>query len=281
MKDKFDSGILNSSETLKKGYSIVISNIGKTVALITLAISALVSFTDIAFCDFETKSFTTTLIMLLSASYIMYFSLEDAGEKLGRDSDEYKAELERYNTARNSINADMMPALREFCLEYRNAELEYRRSNLLMSEGYTESDYNAYKSGTVMSKKEERCMRRAGRMKPAELTAASLMRVNERLHADELKNPASGKLLSTLMRLIPSTVCMFFTVSVMVSAKENMDAMAVIEGILKLSALPIMGLKGYTAGYEYSHTRETEWIKTKTGLLESFLRTSAARANAN
>ena len=94
MKDGFDMGIVSSGQLVKKGYSLLIANVGKTVALITLAVTALVSFTEISFSEFGSESFTSTLVMMLIASYVMYFSLEDAGEKLGRESDEYKTASE-------------------------------------------------------------------------------------------------------------------------------------------------------------------------------------------
>ena len=64
---------------------------------------------------------------------------------------------------------------------------------------------------------------------------------------------------------------MIFTVSVMISLKDNMSAASVIEALIKLSTLPIIGLKGYSAGYEYVTESEIEWIETKTRLLDSFL----------
>ena len=82
MKDDIDIGLLSTGALVKKGYSFLIANVGKTVALITLAVTALVSFTEISFSAVGTEHFTSTLIMMLIASYIMYFSLEDAGEKL-------------------------------------------------------------------------------------------------------------------------------------------------------------------------------------------------------
>ena len=44
------------------------------------------------------------LIMMLIASYVMYFSLEDAGEKLGRETDAYKSANERYEALRGRIS---------------------------------------------------------------------------------------------------------------------------------------------------------------------------------
>jgi hypothetical protein len=65
---------------------------------------------------------------------------------------------------------------------------------------------------------------------------------------------------------------MLFTVSVMVSVKDNMTVAGVIEAILKLSTLPIIGLKGYSDGYEYVMNNESAWLETKSRLIEAFLK---------
>jgi len=270
MKDGLDLGIISSGALVKKGYSFLIANVGKTVALITLFITALVSFTEISFSDFGGESFTSTLIMMLLASYIMYFSLEDAGEKLGRESEEYKKASENYDDVRDKIGGADITALRKFCLDYRNADLEYRRSNLLFSLGYTEEEYKRYLHGENMGKKAEKALGRVKKIKRAELDAANLLSA-ERRHESELRDPKTYRLLSMVIRLIPSTVCMLFTVSVMISTRDNMTVAGIIEALLKLSTLPIIGLKGYAAGYQYATENEQDWLEIKTRLLGSFI----------
>ena len=271
MKDGFDIGIVSSGAMMKKGYSLIIANVGKTVALITLIITALVSFTEISFSGFESESFSSTLVMMLISSYVMYFSLEDAGEKLGRESDEYKAASEKYTELQGRIKGCDIALLRKFCLDYRNAELEYRRSNLLFSLGYSKEEYEDYLKGTPISKKAKRELRRVKRIKRAELDAASLLSV-EGKRSDELTNPEKGRVLSMIIKLIPSTVCTLFTISVMISVKDNLTAAEVIEALLKLSTLPVIGLKGYSGGYEYVTGSEIAWINTKCRLLDAFVK---------
>ena len=270
MKDGLDLGIIASGALVKKGYSFLIANIGKTVAIITLFVTALVSFTEISFSDFGGENFTSTLIMMLLASYIMYFSLEDAGEKLGRDSDGYKTASEKYENLRCRVNGSDITDLRKFCIDYRNADLEYRRSNLLFSLGYTEEEYERYLSGEDMGKKANKALERVKKMRRAELDTATLLSQG-RYCEGELKNPKTQHIIHMLIRLIPSTVCMIFTVSVMINLKDNMTVSGVIEAILKLSTLPVIGLKGYAAGYEYSTESEKSWLEIKARLLNSFL----------
>ena len=270
MKDGLDLGIISSGVLVKKGYSFLIANVGKAVAVITLVVATLVSLTEISFSDFGGETFTSTLIMMLLASYIMYFSLEDAGEKLGRESDGYKAVSEKYITVSAKISGKDITALRQFCLDYRNADLEYRRSNMLFSLGYTEEEYARYLNGESLGKKAEKTLERVKKIRRAELDAAGLLSKSCKGEG-ELKDPKSYKLINMAIRLIPSTVCMIFTVSVMISTRDNMTAAGIIEAILKLSTLPAIGLKGYAAGYQYATESEQGWIEVKTRILDSFV----------
>lgn len=89
---------------------------------------------------------------------------------------------------------------------------------------------------------------------------------------EEIKDPKNGKILRLLIGLLPTTLCTFFTLSVMLQTKDEMTAATVLEAILKLSCLPIIGLRGYSEGYSYTTERERDWLKAKTRLLNAFLR---------
>jgi hypothetical protein len=56
----------------------------------------------------------------------------------------------------------------------------------------------------------------------------------------------------------------------MLTAKDGLTATAVIEGILKLSTLPVVGFRGYAAGYSYIRRSYIPWIETKSRLLEAY-----------
>ena len=272
MTEELDLTLARSGSFFKKGYSFIVSNAGKTVAAITLLVTALVSFTEISLGGIDRETFTSTVIMMLIASYVMYFSLEDAGERLARESDAYKETSERHSRLEKELKQCDIAALRDFCLDYTKAELEYRRSNALFALGYTKEEYEAYLGGAKTSEKAVKALRRVEKIKRAELSAATLL--SQKAHTEsELKNPERSRLLGMLLRLVPSTLCMLFTVSVMVSVKDNLTAAGVIEAILKLSTLPIIGLKGYSGGYEYVTNNEVAWLETKSRLIEAFLKT--------
>lgn len=270
MKSKLEIGLIEGENLLKKGGIMLINNIGKTVALITLLVAALVTFTNVSFADFKSEIFATSAMMLMLASYLMYFSLEDAGEKLGEESEEYLAVLKRYEEESKKIKGEDMEGLREFCLLYSREELEYRQKAYIISHGLSVSQFNKYKNGEKTDKNSSKIFKRVAKLRPVNLTPKSLLTKERESHKSELVNPEKFKLLHLILKLIPTTVCMTVTVSVMLTAKEGLDAAAVIEGILKLATLPIVGFRGYANGYSYVRKCYVPWIQTKIILIEAY-----------
>ena len=276
MKSKLEIGIIEGEKLLKRSGMALVNNIGKTVAVITLLIAALVTFTDISFQDFRTESFATSALMLMLASYLMYFSLEDAGERLGEESDEYKETMSLYEDERKRIRGEDIDALRDFCLEYSKSELEYRRRAYITSHALSVNDFERYLSGEMRKKSEEKVFKRASRIRAIPLSPKTLLTKEKEGSKSELQSPEKYKLLRLIVKLIPTTVCMCLTVSVMLKTKSGMDSAAIIEGILKLSTLPIVGFRGYVSGYAYVKKRYLPWIETKRRLLEAFGEKKAA-----
>ncbi len=271
MKSSFEVSLLESGEIFKKGYLALASNAGRAIAAITLIISALVLFTDISFCELGTRSFTSTACVMLIASYLMYFSMEDAGERLGESSEEYKAASERYKELSSEICGADISSLREFCKSYSDEEKNYRKANFLLRAGYSDFDLESYKNGAPYPRRAVRAFSRAERIKALPLSPKMLLS-NEKSHKrSELADPERSKLGIMLLRLLPTTLCMLLTVSVMLSAKENLNAAAVIDGLFKLSSLPIIGFKGYSSGYNYAKRTMPAWLDTKARLLDAFL----------
>ncbi len=270
MKSKFELGLIESEGFIKKGGLSLVNNAGKVIAVITVFVAALVTFTDIRLANFSAESFTTSAVMLILASYLMYFSLEDAGEQLGEESEEYQSAKAAYEKERDKINGDDIEALRAFCFEYSKQELTYRRKNYLVSHGLVPSDLEKFRTGGHFSKKSRKALRTAEKMKAVAISPKILLTKERVFSKSELSNPERFKLLRLILKLIPSTVCMTVTVSVMLTAKEGLNLSTVIEGILKLSALPIVGFKGYSNGYTYIKRGYVPWIETKRRLLEAF-----------
>ena len=269
MEDSKD--LLELGGAIRKGYTSIIANAGKVIAFITLLVAVIVTFADIAFSDITSQAFTTTLAVMLLSSYLMYFSLEDTGEKEGERCEEFKIANENYLLVRKRITPQCIDSLRLFCLDYSSRELEYRRLSYLGEMGYSKSDLEAYKNGKSFPLKARRVFRRAENMHAVKLSPAILLSRSHSVIKSELTSPAYKKYFGAVMSLIPSTVCMIFTISVILTTKDNMSISTVIDGLVKLSALPIIGFKGLIDGYRYSKEDKSCWLETKARLLESFL----------
>ncbi len=271
MSDKFESALLESGNIMRRGYSLLVENLGKAVAVITAAIVILLTFTDIAFPSILGKELSTQLIVMLIASYIIYFSLADAGEKLGKSTDEYITALRHHSEKRKEISGNMIGELRGFCLEYSAQELRFRQEASIMSYGYTTEEYNAYLDGKCTDKSAARVFKKISKMKPVEISPKLLLESECEGKRSELHNPEKYRSLKMFLSLIPSAVCMLFTVSMMITAKADMTLGAVIEGIVKLLTLPLIGLRGYSQGYTYAKGALSGWIECKSELLGAFL----------
>ncbi len=272
MKDRFEVSLLESGELMKRGAEALVANVGRVIAVITILISALVLFTDISFQDFKTESFTSTLLVMLVASYLMYFSMSDAGESLGEESDEYKNAIKKCEELSGQISGDMLPALRAFCKSYSEDELLYRRESFLVSFGYSIDDYTAYKDGADFDRKTKRVFRRADKMRAVFISPQSLLSKGRQRTKSELQSPESKKRVKMFLKLIPTTICMTVTVSVMLTTKEGLTASGVVDGIFKLASLPLIGFKGYAAGYTYTKRTIPLWLDTKARLIDAFIK---------
>ena len=263
--------LLSLGGMIKGGFSSVIANAGKVVAVITLVVAVLVTFTDVAFSGLRSEGFTTTLVIMLMSAYLMYFSLEDAGEREGEDSEEYLLAKERYLKAKGRITPDLIEPLRAFCLDYSKKELEYRRLSYLCERGYSKNDLIVYENEGVLQKNAERVFKKAKRLRAVKLSPTVLLSPSHIASRGDIIDPRGKKIFDALTSLIPSTICMVFTVSVILTAKENMTISTVIDSIIKLSALPIVGLKGLLDGYSFAREDKSAWLNTKARLLEGFL----------
>ena len=272
MKDGFESSLLESGKIMHNTAATIINNTAKIVAAITLIISALVLFTDLKFVDFSAESFSSTLAVMLVASYLIYFSMSESGEGAAESCEEYKAALEKCSALTSLIGGDKIANLRKFCQNYSEEELRYRRECFLMRYGYGIDDYHAFLNGDLCNRGARRVFRRAEKLRAITLDPKALLSRVAVKGRSELQNPSKFRFFNMTVRLIPSMVCMTVTVSVILTAKENLNAEAIADGIFKLSSLILIGLKGYTSGYNYKKNRVTLWLETKARLLDAFIR---------
>ncbi len=274
MKDfgEFESRVIEQGEHIKRSLGSLMNNMGRVVALIAALITVTVTFTDISFASLSPANTLPTLMLLLSSSYIIYFSLEDSGERLGESSAEYKEAKEKYDLLAAKISGEDIESLRDFLEGYTKEELEYRRRRMLLYHGLSDSELEKHLKGEEIPKKNKRIIRRALRLKPASLTAASLLSGASEKRMPELENPERGKLRNLLLGLLPSTLCMMVTVSVILNVKSGMSIGDVLNALIKLSSLPLIGFRGYSAGYSFSKNTRAHWYKTRANVIEAFLK---------
>lgn len=273
MKHKalFEDTILDSGELIKRAARGAIYNMGRIIAVFTLLITVAVTFTNITLSYELTEELISSVLLLLTSSYIIYFSLVDAGEKYGMESEEYCGAAKAYCTARSKIRGDMIEDLRAFCTEYAEREMNFRKKAALLSAALSEEELLRYNSGERFSGRIRHTLAKISGIKPMILTPTLLLGSERSSTRSELESPEKRKFPMLVLKLIPSTLCMLVTLSVILTAKEEMTSADILNGILKLSALPLVGFRGYASGYSYAKHSLADWLKTKTDILESFI----------
>lgn len=272
-----EDGLLYASGISKNAGNIIVKHSGKIIAAITALIAVLLTFTDIKFLGITSKEFTANLFIMTVAAYLMYFSMEDAGEKLGEESEEYISAKQNLSNLVCEISGEDIVNLRKYCTQYSTEEVKYRRESYIVANGYTPEEFERWQSGESFSKRCEKVFLRAQRCKSIPLTPTALLALDSCERRSELKNPTKFKIPKMIIKLIPSTVCMTVTVSVMLTMKDGLSWAAVIEGVLKLTSLPIISFKGYAAGYSHVKDAKLSWINTKIKILEAFIKTNKSQ----
>ena len=261
------------------GYGFLANNAGKLVALVAALVAVIVTFADVMLTDLGGVRFTSTVAVMVVATYLVYFSLEDAGERYGEESEEYRRAMARYEAAREAILPEDVEPLRKFLVAYSRAQLRHTRERLLTDNGISYEAWQAYLKDGVAAGRERRILRRAHRMRVRTLTPAELLSPLAVRKSDDLRSPERGKRTRLFLGLLPATVCTFFTLSVAVELKHGMTAGAVLDSLFKLSTLPIMGFRGYISGFTHARGAMAEWLESKARLLESFAAGREREAN--
>ena len=267
---------LDFCKITQHGYGFLANNASKLIALITAMVAVAVTFADVVFTGFSGAQFSSTLIVMVVASYLIHFSLEAAGERYGEGCDEYRKAAERYNAACARVGAGDLGALRTFLSDYTRRELADRRARILAEAGVSDEELSAMRSGGVLRKSQKSLLRNLERQRAIRINATELLSIG-RGGGGELENPEPKKLIRLILGMIPTTLCTVFTVSVVLSLKDGLSASTVLDGLFKLSALPIIGFRGYLAGYEHATGDKARWVESKARLIEAFLAWQGAK----
>lgn len=267
MEDK----LLAIESLTRRSGAMIIRNTGKIIAAITLVITLLLTFTDITVGGIGTEEFTSTLAVMLIASYLMYFSLEDAGERLGEECEEYARATAKLSWQREKISGRDTRELREWCDKYSKNEGEHRVRRFLSTHGYSYEEYLECEMGSCSDKRRRKIFKQASKIRTYPLTVQMLLSNSGTREESELYDKGRFKSLKMAARLLPTAIISCLTVSVMLTVKDGLGAAEVIESLLKLSSLPIIGFRGYAAGYRHIREFEIPRLYTLSRILESFL----------
>ena len=272
-----EAGFIGSDELIRKSGGAIIRNAGKIVATITAAVAILLTFTDVRLGSLVGSDITGELVMMLMAAYLMYFSLADAGEKLGKQTKEYECAAEEYEAIRQAIKPEDAEDLREFCIGYSEGDLEYRKKAMLASAGLTQKQMQMWIDGERTDPKSRRVFKRIISLRAVTLTPQMLLCRERATKKSELLSPERFKICRMAVGLLPTTIGMCITVSVMLTVKDGLSAESVIEGIIKLATLPIVGFRGYATGYSHVREHGVAWLETKTRILRIFKNNSTTQ----
>ncbi|MBQ8290618.1 MAG: hypothetical protein IJY01_07110 [Clostridia bacterium] len=269
---EIEISLLDGGQSLKKNGLELVGGLGKLVALLCAAVTAIATFTDVSFAEFALSDTLPSLLLLLTSSYIIYFSLEDAGEHLGEGCEDYLLQKKRHTELCDSLTGEDTRALGVFLEEYLKDELATRRRRALAAHSLTEQELEKYIAGERCDRGRDRILRRISRMRCAKITLYDVISSGVKAGGrSRLDNPERGKLGSLLLKLIPSTLCTVLTVSIMLTAKSDMSASDIIGSVLKLTALPVIGVRGYAAGYSYVKNDCAVWYRIRCDIIEEYL----------
>lgn len=262
MEHESEHLLTTSLASLSKGRQKLFAHIGFWIAALSLLVAALVTFTDISLLSITTQSFTVTMAVYVTVTVLMYLSLEEEGERTGRSEKNYKdAEAALLKTAA-LISPARFSRLERFCCNYAKEEFAERRARLLLVHGI--SDENPEQAPPAVRRKLER-------LRPLQISAFMLLGSSLKEGDSPLCNPEKRRRNRRLTRLLPSLICMTFGIGIAIGAHDSLTTSAILEGVFKLSALLIIGLRGYTQGYLFTSEAEIPFLRAKTRLLERFL----------
>ncbi len=260
MESKNERLLAGSLAAFSKGKERLFAHIGFWIAVLALLIAALATFTDLSLLSLSAEAMTLKLGIYAVATAVIFLSLAEEGECAGRAESAFTEAQRELKEAVAAVTPHHYGALEDFCRAYTAEELSRRRALLLLT--YGARDEAALRPAQL---------RRYRRLRPLPVRAAMLLGKGADAEGTPLWQPARQRRRRLFARLAPSLLCTAFGIGVAVSVRDSLTTSAVLEGILKLSALLIIGLRGYTQGYLFVSEAEIPFLRAKTRLLAQFL----------
>lgn len=256
------ASLLNASlASLSKGRQKLFTHIGFWIALLALLIAALATFTDISILSLSAETLTLTVAVYAAVTVVIFFSLAEEGERVGRSEAAYREAEKSLDMAVARVTPAQYASLEIFCRRYAENEFSERRARLLLAHGIIGEE-------DVPPKKAARQLRR---LRPLQLNAFMLLGRSSSDTDSPLHSPEKKRKNRLFLRLAPSLICTCFGIGIAIGVRDSLTPSAILEGIFKLSALLIVGLRGYMQGYLFVGESEIPFLRAKARLLERFL----------
>lgn len=256
-----DSFLNASLSSISRGRQKLFTHIGLWIALLALLIAALTTFTNISILSLSAEALTLTVAIYAAVTVVIFFSLAEEGERAGRSEESYKEAEKSLEAAVSQVTPAQYEGLERFCRLYTEQDLSERRARLLLAYGIS-SEESAIPTAAT---------RRLKRLKPIRLNAFMLLGKASGCADSPLHDPQRRRKHRLFLRLTPSLLCTCFGIGIAIGAREALTVSAVLEGAFKLTALLIVGLRGYVQGYLFIGDSEIPYIRAKARLLERFL----------
>jgi len=188
-------------------------------------------------------------VLLLLYCYGARMCLDNAAKQRGMGSAAYQDAVTLLGKVRMTVKEACPQSLQTFCENYRAAELDTVRSQILADALLTEDDYNAYlQSGAPksMPRRQRRALRRAHRQKPIALNRYMIGRpVASRVKRENLNTPASAVWSTSVRQMLISAIMVAFPVSIVVSLIVEPTFATLIAGLIKAFSIMLSGISGY------------------------------------
>ncbi len=263
--------LLRADAVTGKLKNSLLDHIGRAIAVFAIIICAIFTFTEIAFVDISLEKFTVEGIVILVMSMVMYLSLESEGEVFGKAQASYQSAKSEADTLAQKVRGEELGVLRKYLLTIYKEEVLAREDRLLLAYGLSREDLEGYRRGERFGKKKSHQLRCVAKTTSRALTPNELL-FFEGLQEEEITTaPKKRNRFFGIVRILPSLLCTLLTVGVMIDLKDGFSIRLALEGILKLSALLSMGLRGYIAGVHYVSDVLTPYHKVREKLLDAFL----------
>ncbi len=272
MSNPFSEAPLSEGRGALRG---VLSHLGIVCAVFTfLSVSALF-FTDISISLQTSLSFSLQFLVLLFASYVMYFSLSETGADRAKQEKEYGEARDRASILRLSFREKGdMRSLLLFCERVSRRETESKRSALLSFYGLSEKDLTDKGNEAHLSPAQKRGLVRVRRMRQVRISPSMLLFSREEggYRPPLSKTPAAAKRRRFLPYLFASLFTAFFSVSVLCQIIVAPNPALLVGYLSKVFTLVFNGIKGYRAGYCNIAKDTVLYLEEQSDLLEEYFK---------